>query len=345
MIYARRIQPGRFMDTSHHSQHNTASGGASAADAAIVRLGRREFDRSSPWQSRKAPKEPFRKRRPILFWLGMCIVLGGMLMALGNWLLEREEGILGGESLAVVRVEGFIGDTRKLLAWIDRLTRDRNIKGVLLRVNSPGGGAAASHELHDAIKRLAAKKPVYASMGSVAASGGLMVALAAQRILATPSTITGSIGVKMEIPQVQGLMDKLGLQRESIASGKYKEAGTPFRPMTTDERTYLTEIIDDMHKNFVTLVAQARKLPEEKVLAMADGRILTGSKALELGLVDALGGQAEALRQLRVAANVEYRTPVLEQPKEEKLLRKLLENLLGVDLDARTVLPEFLYIY
>ena len=269
----------------------------------------------------------------------------GMLMAIGSWLVEDEDNMLGREYLAVVRVEGFIGDTRKLLAWIDRLTRDKGVKGVLLRVNSPGGGAAASHELYEAIKRLAVKKPVYASMGSVAASGGLMVALAAERIWATPSTITGSIGVKMEVPQVQGLMDKLGLHRESIASGKYKDAGSPFRPMTQDERIYLAEIIDDMHKNFVAIVVQARKLPEEKVLAMADGRIVTGVKALELGLVDELGGQAEALRQLRAAARVEYRTPLMEQPKEGKLVRGLLEALLGVELDARVALPEFLYIY
>ncbi|MCL1985645.1 MAG: signal peptide peptidase SppA, partial [Betaproteobacteria bacterium] len=197
----------------------------------------------------------------------------------------------------------------------------------------------------DALKRLAAKKPVYASMGSVAASGGLMVALAAQRVLATPSTITGSIGVKMEIPQVQGLMEKLGLHRESITSGKYKDAGTPFRPMTEDERKYLATIIDDMHKSFVTLVAEARKLPAEKVQAIADGRILTGARALELGLVDGLGGQAETLDQLRAAAHVEYKTPLLEQPRRRSHLRELLENVLGIELDARVTSPEFLYIY
>ncbi|MDR0239857.1 MAG: signal peptide peptidase SppA [Deltaproteobacteria bacterium] len=290
-------------------------------------------------------KKPFRKRHPVLFWLGTCIVLSGALVTLGNWLAEDEDNIFGREYVAVVRVEGFIGNTGKLLAWIDRLTRDKSVKGVLLRVNSPGGGAAASHELYDALKRLAAKKPVYASMGSVAASGGLMVALAAERVLATPSTLTGSIGVKMEIPQVQGLMDKLGLRRESIASGRYKDAGTPFRPMTEDERAYLTEIVDDMHANFVALVAQARKLPEEKVRDIADGRILTGTKALELGLVDALGGQAETLRQLRAAAHVEDRVPLLEQPVEGRRLRELLASLLGIDLDARTTLPEFLYLY
>ena len=306
---------------------------------------RQPLDSPSSYPPQQAPKAPFRKRRPVLFWLGVCILLGAALMTLRDLLLEDEDNPLGREYLAVVRVEGFIGDTRKLLAWIDRLTRDKSIKGVLLRVNSPGGSAAASHELYDALRRLAAGKPVYASMGSVAASGGLMAALAADRVLATPATITGSIGVKMEVPQVQGLMEKLGLHRESIASGKYKDAGTPFRPMTQDERIYLTEILDDMHKEFVALVVQARKLPEEKVRAMADGRILTGSKALELGLVDDLGGQAEALRQLRVAAHVGSGVPLLEQPKDGSMLRGLLEYALAIELDVRAGLPEFLYIY
>jgi protease-4 len=114
--------------------------------------------------------------------------------------------------------------------------------------------------------------------------------------------------------------------------------------MTEDERTYLAEVINDMHKNFVTLIVQARKLPEDKVRDMADGRILTGAKALELGLVDELGGQMEALRQLRTAAHVEDRTPLLEQPKEGKHLREFLESLLGIELDSRVALPEFLYL-
>ncbi|MDR0466156.1 MAG: S49 family peptidase, partial [Deltaproteobacteria bacterium] len=136
-----------------------------------------------------------------------------------------------------------------------------------------------------------------------------------------------------------------GLQRESIASGKYKDAGTPYRPMTKEERTYLTEIIDDMHESFVTLVARARKLPVEKVRDMADGRILTGKKALELGLVDELGGQAEAVRQLRAATGEVLAAPLLEQPREGKFLRELLENLLGIEFDVRMNLPEFLYLY
>jgi protease-4 len=332
------------MDTSSPSPQDTASGSASATDV-VSPFGRREYDRAPPRQAPKTSKESFRKRRPVLFWLGICVVLGVALTAFGEWLGKDEDNIFGREYLAVVRVEGFIGDTRKLLAWIDRLTRDKGVKGVLLRVNSPGGGAAASHELYDALRRLAAAKPLYASMGSVAASGGLMTALAAERILASPSTLTGSIGVKMEIPQLQGLMEKLGLHRESIASGKYKDAGSPFRPMSTDERAYLSEIIDDMHKNFVTLVVQARKLPEEQVRAMADGRIVTGAKALELGLIDELGGQAEALRQLRAAAHVGFGTPILEQPREGKFLRELLESVLGIELDARAAVPELLHIY
>ncbi|MDR2694837.1 MAG: hypothetical protein LBC79_00455, partial [Deltaproteobacteria bacterium] len=119
------------MDTPPPSPQNTASGGASAADAAAASLGRRAYDRAYPWQPKKTPKDPFRKRHPVFFWLGVCVALGGALSALGSWLGGGEDSPLGRESLAVVRVEGFIGDTRKLLAWIDRLARDKNVKGVL----------------------------------------------------------------------------------------------------------------------------------------------------------------------------------------------------------------------
>lgn len=322
---------------------SAASGLAAPAQESAPAFGRREYDRSPGLP--EARRAPFRKRRPVVFWGGMLLLVYFLGSVVWNRLAASEDNPFGREYIAVVRVEGFIGDTKRLLAWIQRLERDRSVKGVLLRINSPGGGAAASHELHDALKVLAAAKPVYASLGSVAASGGLMAATAATRIFANPSTITGSIGVKMEIPQLQGLMDKLGLARESLASGRYKDAGSPFRPMTPEERHYLTGIVTDMHRQFVDLVIRDRKLPEEKVLAVADGRVLTGAQALELGLVDTLGGQDEALRQLRAAAQVQQTGPLLEQPREGKFVRDLLENILEIDLSNRVTMPEFLYIY
>ncbi len=290
-----------------------------------------------PWA---LPRKPFRKRHPLLFW-GLATLL--LLIGLGAY-LGRGDDLSGGDKLAVVRVEGMIADTRPLLAWIDKVRRAPNVKGVLLRIDSPGGGAAASQELYEALHALSARKPVVASMGSVAASGGLMAAMGASYVVANPSTVTGSIGVKMELPQLQGLMQKIGVGRESLSTGRFKDAGSPFRPLTAEERTYLDGVLQDMHRQFVALVAENRKLPLEKVQAMADGRIFTGRAAKALGLVDELGGPDAALRELRKQTGVAASVPLLERPRKNKLWKEVLESVLDLDLDqaaART--PAFLF--
>lgn len=290
-----------------------------------------------PWA---LPKKPFRKRHPFLFWGVLALlILGGLGAYLG-----RDGDISGGDKLAVVRVEGVIADTRPLLAWIDKVGRAPNVKGVLLRIDSPGGGAAASQELYEALHALSVRKPVVASMGSVAASGGLMAAMGASYVVANPSTVTGSIGVKMELPQLQGLMQKIGIGRESLTTGRFKDAGSPFRPLTAEERAYLNGIIQDMHQQFVALVAESRKLPVEKVQALADGRIFTGREAKTQGLVDELGGQDAALRELRKQAGVPPSATLLERPKENKLWKEVLETVLDLDLEhAATRTPAFLF--
>lgn len=288
--------------------------------------------------------KPLRKRRPVLFWSGIVLLLlMGVSLALGTW--DDEDTVLRGERIAVVRVEGLISDTKPLLRWIAKIQRDDDVKGVLVRVDSPGGGAAASQELFDSIQRLAKSKPVVASLGSVAASGGLMVAMGAPYVVANPSTVTGSIGVRMDLPQIQGLMDKLGIGQETITTGRFKDAGSTMRPLTAEEKTYFRGILQDMHEQFVLLVAEGRGLPVENVHALADGRIMTGREAKEVGLVDELGGQNAALAKLRSQTGVKADKALLEQPKRTTLWRELAESLLGVDLTARhnAAVPAFLY--
>lgn len=304
-----------------------------------------------PWQQiapchllQSLIKKPFRKRHPLLFWLGLPVLIVALLGA-GGALFGDTSPLPTGERLAVVRVEGLIMQNKATLKWIDRLYRDDSVKGVLLRVDSPGGGAAASQELHEAIVRLQRKKPVVAYMGSVAASGGLMVAVAAPVVVANPSAVTGSIGVKMDIAQVQGLMQKLGVGQETLTTGKYKDAGSPFKAMTEQERSYLQGVLDDMHQQFVALVAKSRNLPLEKVLAIADGRIFTGREALALGLVNALGGQDAATNLLQKATGITANNPLLEQPKESALWKDILETALDLDLRSRTTSPGFMYVY
>lgn len=296
---------------------------------------------------------PFRKRHPILFW-GFWLCLAVAVVTGTFTAFDDDSRIASEDSYAVVRVEGPILNIRPLLRWIDKVGKDSSIKGVLLRIDSPGGGAAASQELYEAVKSLGEKKPVVASMGSVAASGGLMVAMGAGHVVANPSTVTGSIGVRMDVPQMQGLLGKLGIAQETLTTGRFKDAGSATRPMTPEERLYLGRILQDMHDQFVQLVAEGRKMPVEKVRTVADGRIFTGREAKELGIVDELGGQTEALTALRMALGITKPLKLVEQPKESKLWKELMESVLGVDLQTtlrgmdsltQNPVPSFFFAY
>ncbi|EMG36045.1 signal peptide peptidase A [Desulfocurvibacter africanus PCS] len=267
-----------------------------------------------------ATKASFSQRHPILFGLMLlaaAMALFGGAMAAFH-LLPADK--FAGARLGVVRVEGLIVGSEELVGWIGELERDDSIKGVLLRIDSPGGVVAPSQEVYSAVLRLAERKPVIASMGAVAASGGYYVAAAAREIVANPSTLTGSIGVRMELLNIRALAEKVGLSQTLITSGEMKGAGTPFREMSPREREYLTAVVMDMHDQFVNDIAQARGMEREQVAALADGRAFTGRQAHGLGLVDHLGGMEDAMDLLRERCGLTGETPVLEGPIEEKSL-------------------------
>lgn len=297
---------------------------------------------ASVWKSLLRP--PFRKRHPLLFWGLLLVFLLAVPVAAFRM---GSEGVASGPRLGLVRVAGAIMDPEPLLGWIDRLARDDAIKGVLLRVDSPGGGAAASQELYQALRALAEKKPLAASMGATAASGGLMVSMAANRVFANASTVTGSIGVRMDIPQLQGLLGKIGVSQETLATGPYKDAGSYLRPLTAEQRAYFKAVLDDMHRQFVDIVAQGRHMAHAQAAALADGRIFTGREALRLGLVDDLGGQDAALRWLAERCGVPAARPLRKMPEKDRWLPSGLASLLR--LEAGEVLarpsPAFLYLF
>lgn len=191
--------------------------------------------------------------------------------------------------------------THRLRSYLNRT----DVKGVLVRINSPGGSVAASQEIYSEIMRLrAAGKPVVASMGDVAASGGYYVASACNKIVADPGTMTGSIGVILEVGNVQELFRKIGVKVETIKSGAHKDSGSPFRELTLREREMFQNLVNEAYEQFVGAVADGRKMDREKVLALADGSIYTGSQALKEGLVDALGNDFEALNVLKQLAGI-----------------------------------------
>jgi protease-4 len=211
-------------------------------------------------------------------------------------------------ALAIVHIYGLIHtretstgwggpDTDEIVRRLHKISEDDDIKAVLLRINSPGGSVGAVQEIYTEIIRCKTKgKKVIASMGDVAASGGYYLASAADRIVADPGSITGSIGVILEFGNLEGLFEKLGVKLQVIKSGAHKDIGSPARPLTIEERQMLQASINDAYNQFTDAVSQGRRMPIEKVKALADGRIFTGRQALAAGLVDQLGNSRDAIK-------------------------------------------------
>ena len=298
--------------------------------------------------SSKTGSPSFRKRRPFLF-----VLLLVFLCLLALWLISAflsyadRKGLFSGSRLGVLRVEGAIVDARKAVGWAARLRDDDSVAGVLLRIDSPGGGVAPSQEIYAAVKRLAAKKPVVVSMGTAGASGGYYIALAGHEIFANPSTITGSIGVRLQLVNVEGFMDRIGLRSESFTTGALKDTGSPFHTMSETEKAYLQGLIEDMQEEFVRVVAESRHMQAEDVRRLADGRAYTGRQALGKGLVDALGDEESALERLAALTHLPLgQTVLVEEPKPS---RPLWRELLGIffdieDIRAATV-PAYKFYY
>lgn len=199
------------------------------------------------------------------------------------------------DKVAIVELEGIITDPAEVLRQLKEFGERDDVKAIVLRINSPGGAVGPAQEIHGEISRTRKKKTVVASMGTIAASGGYYTAVAAEKIVANPGTITGSIGVIVEFINAQELLSKIGLQGYVVKSGKYKDVGSPLRPMEKDEKELLQGVINDVNNQFVRAVAEGRNLKVEDVAKIADGRIFTGAQAREQGLVDELGGLTDAI--------------------------------------------------
>ena len=200
------------------------------------------------------------------------------------------------DKVGVVRVNGVIVDSMEITEQLDEFGRDDSIVAVVLRIDSPGGGVAASQEIYDAVIELKKKKKVVASMGSVAASGGLLIACAADKIVANAGTITGSISAIMQFANFEELLKKIGLKSSVVKSGKYKDIGSPLRDMTPEERKIIQDLIDDIYNQFVDVIVRDRNIPRSQVVALADGRVFSGRQAKEYGLVDYLGDMRSAAK-------------------------------------------------
>lgn len=260
------------------------------------------------------------------FVFGMALLLV-ICIGIVTALLNDGDRLAGGDGVGLVELKGVIIDGQETIRQLRTLKKDDRVKAVVLRVDSPGGVVGPSQEIYAAVKGVAQVKRVVVSMGSVAASGGYYVAAPATLIYANPGTITGSIGVLMKFSNIEGLMDKVGLKAFTLKTGKYKDTGSPARSMTPEERSMLQGVIDSTHAQFIKAVAQGRRLPEDQVRSIADGRIFSGEQALALKLVDRLGTLQDAIEEAGRLGGIKGEPKVIRPPKKKgQMLDFLVEG-------------------
>jgi protease-4 len=239
-------------------------------------------------------------------------------------------GLASGEHVLRLRIEGVITEDRRLLEVIEEARTDSSARAMLLVIDSPGGSMAGGEALHGALKRFAEKKPIVALMGGTAASAGYMIAMPAQHVLAREATVTGSIGVLLQSFDISELMARLGVRPDILATGPFKAQPNPFQPLTDQGRAEMMRVLEDLHGQFIAMVVAGRRMDEARVRPLADGRVFTGRQALGLGLIDAIGGEAEARAWLAVQKDVPEALPVRDlEPRDrvEKFLNRYVGSL------------------
>ena len=252
----------------------------------------------------------------------LIVVIGVVFFLLIGRTLVQSGSI--GDKVAVIDITGTISRTQTTIGQIHKYRDDEAIKAIVLRINSPGGSVAPVQEIHSELKKL--EKPIVASMGSTAASGGYYIAAIADEILANPGTLTGSIGVIMQFTKLKGLYEKVGLEQQVVKSGKFKDTGSPVRDMTDEERELLQATLDDVHNQFIDAVFEGRQeyLTREEIVALADGRIFSGQQALEHRLVDQLGNLPDAIERAGELGGIEGKPKVVRTERKTSMLERLL---------------------
>ena len=259
-----------------------------------------------------------------LLWFALgFLALVGISTLVTSWAPDRMVGTDKG--LGLVEVTGLIQNSQDIVRQIKEFREDKRIRGIVVRIDSPGGAVGPSQEIYDEVlKTRKSGKTIYASMGTIGASGGYYIASSADRVFANPGTLTGSIGVVMAFSNIEGLMDKIGLRPEVIKAGKYKDTGSPVRPMSKKERRLLQEVVADVHQQFIEAIAEGRKLPVEEVRKVADGRILTGRQAHRLHLIDQLGGLQASIDHLARKVGISGSPKIVREKKRINFLDWIL---------------------
>jgi protease-4 len=285
----------------------------------------------------------FTRRHPFLFFLLISFSIFTVLILGVTFMVMRMRTTgepAGGESVGVVEIDGTITHAQNIIREIRKFREDDKIKAIVVRIDSPGGAVGPSQEIYREIRKTIGTKKVVASMGAVAASGGYYIACAADGIVASPGTITGSIGVIMGFTNFRKLLDKIGMVPVVIKSGRYKDTGSPTRAMRDDERELLQSIIDSVREQFVNAIAVGRKMDRAQVEKLADGRIFTGEEAKSRGLVDRLGNFEDALQWAGKLGGIKGPVvPVYARDKKLSLLRYLISSATS-ELISKVVRPD-----
>jgi protease-4 len=225
--------------------------------------------------------------------------------------------LIGGARIGVVRISGVIVSSAETIRQLRALDGDPSIKAIILRINSPGGAVVPSQDIYEEVGKIRAKgKPVISSIGTLGASGAYYIASGTDYIMASPGSLTGSIGVIMELAEFKDLLDKLGIKSEVLKAGAMKDAGSPFRPMTPAEQEYMQTLLANIHAQFIHDVSKGRKIPVETLKPLADGRVFTGKMALGLHLVDGLGDYRDAVSKAQQMAHLSGTPELKEFPKK-----------------------------
>lgn len=270
--------------------------------------------------------------------LGCALLLAGTVAVISvaffivNLALSGDRPSLSSLSgrVGLVEVVGGIEDSEVVVEQLDRMERDSSVRAVVVRLDSPGGGVAASQEIYEAVRRVRdAGKPVVASLGGVAASGAYYIACAADSIVSNPGTLTGSIGVIMTFPNTEELFRKVGLRFDVVKTGKFKDIGSMSRPMTEDERKLLQEVLGNVYEQFVDAISEGRGLDKAEILPLADGRIFSGDQALEYGFVDRMGDLDDSIRLAARMAAIEGRPSVVRKERRRVSVWSFLDEKLN----------------
>jgi protease-4 len=269
-----------------------------------------------------------RLKRRLVAWQVAAVLAGVATLVV---LFGRDDGLIGRPHVARLSVDGLILDDKDRAKALAEVAGDSSAKALIVRIDSPGGTVVGGESLYRGLRAVAENKPVVAVMGELATSGGYMTALAADHIVASPGTVTGSIGVLMQTTDMTGLLDKLGIKPEAVKSSPLKAQPNPLEPFTDEARAATRAVVMDMYEMFVGMVVERRGLTPTEAKTLADGRVFTGRQALAVRLVDALGGEKEARAWLAETRQVADTLPVRDVKirREDDLWRDLVDTALG----------------